>query len=42
MYEEFLAELKGIGAEFGIPYQFGDWLDALRSVDSPAAESLVF
>lgn len=34
VYEQGLAELKRIGAEFQIPYQYGEWLGMLREADS--------
>lgn len=33
-YEGFLAELKGIGSDFGIAYRYVEWLSALKSVDN--------
>lgn len=32
-YEQALAELKRIGEEFGIQYEYREWLTALRSAD---------
>lgn len=36
-YERFLARLKELGARFGIPYRYREWLSALR--DGLVAES---
>lgn len=33
-YEQGLATLKQIGAEFDIPYRYGEWLGMLRAEDS--------
>lgn len=39
-YERGLAELKQIGAEFDIPYQYGEWLAGLRAAESADADGV--
>lgn len=39
VYERFMAELKQIGQEFGLPYAYREWLSALRNGESVAADS---